>query len=566
MSFELIQNQPIEFNEQTTCYDIDYIYNQIIKTSDTTMFQVKLNPCSDAPELITNGTFDTDVSSWSATLGTIAHFPVDDNWMKVTYGATGNCTVTQTGVYGAGGFYKLSLTIKGVSTTGLGLQVAIAGGSEVFQDLYADQEITLYHWVDSFEDLNLQFISGSNGDIVYIDNVSIQEIQTNHAVAIYNSDDTVYSVIYLNDELTSDDYLSSNYYHIQDNWLTVKLPWAVLKNPSGCYYIGLMDACTNSEMQLGFSNWTFNSQNGVTLATSTGISFAIDQANGILDLDYIGSPAGIASITFDELATVGREYQVEFKVSNSTGGTDVDFKLGGFTQSYAALADGTYNYTFTATGTSNIIEFDPTGANGALDLEYVKVRRGATDIDLNSSGYTSNSFNLGAHNCSIKLSVCQDENESFGFRWGASGFIPSLRVDYQLFNPGFPKERIINLDSEGLKQNIYYERRKTKQLVTKYVPEYLLDFLSSVDGYDHFYIDDTEYIVNEEDEINIRYDENLPTFGQVVMTVETQTQNFKNTKQSARGTGCASLTDCILDPVTEFCLIDPVTGESITAL
>lgn len=565
MGFELIQNQPIDFGATDACSSTDYVYLQPVQNTDKTIFQVKLNNCQD-DQIVVNPNFDTDVSGWTAGSGITATWVAGVNAAKIDLTSTGGGIFSQTDVYGYGGYYKT--TFKVVSFQGTPTVTLIhEGGGTILNtsDLIFGETYTVYHWADD-ADLQLN-VGGQIGDFVIFDEIDTREINLNGGVGIFDyPNGDLQQVVYINDQLTVDNQ-DSDVYSLVDNFLTVTLDWSLFGLPNGCYQVGLLDPCVNSNTQVGFLNWNFINDRNLVLSVGGGSSatLVIDKQTSVLDYDAAvtsGSPVG--TCTWDEDVVIGITYEVTFQVSNASN-VDVSFLLGGTATNYAAISDGLYSFTFTAVSVgSNRMTMTPTSASASLDVEFVKLRINATSSENNVANQISNGFNLAAHVCTAKLSACQDETESFGFRFGATGFVPSMRIDYKIFNPEYDEEYIGSESSLGRKQVVYYQRRKFKRLITKYVPEYLLDFLTSLRGYDHLYIDDVEYIVKEPPELT--YNENLNDNAQVEMLVETKQQLFRNVKQSAEGAGCSTLTDCVIDPVSEACLIDPVTGEPIVGL
>ena len=69
------------------------------------------------------------------------------------------------------------------------------------------------------------------------------------------------------------------------------------------------------------------------------------------------------------------------------------------------------------------------------------------------------------------------------------------------------------------------------------MPEYVHDFLSTLGGYDNFYINDIPYSV-EDDEYNVTYDDSQDLTGSISLEVSEKTQFVKNTNCSADDNSC----------------------------
>jgi hypothetical protein len=161
----------------------------------------------------------------------------------------------------------------------------------------------------------------------------------------------------------------------------------------------------------------------------------------------------------------------------------------------------------------------------------------------------------------LLINACNNEN-GLGFVFNGSGFSPRLRIQGKLKQSKYKSERVMEDDSNGTKRVIYYNRRKEKSLVADLLPEYIHDFLSTLVGYDKFYINGTPYIV-EDDEYNVSYDNSQDNVGSISLLVSEQTQLIRNLNCSSEENTCTLGTNYLLQADYSDQYITLVNGELI---
>lgn len=142
--------------------------------------------------------------------------------------------------------------------------------------------------------------------------------------------------------------------------------------------------------------------------------------------------------------------------------------------------------------------------------------------------FISNMFKIGAYadKCTMLINSCCN-NDAMGFAFGASGFIPRVRVEAYLKNATYTYERNVFENSDGLKSPYYFSRKKLKSLKVELQPEYIHDYLSTLAGYDNVFVNDVQYFV-EDNEYNAIYSAGLSNFATVDILISETTQNVKN--------------------------------------
>lgn len=191
----------------------------------------------------------------------------------------------------------------------------------------------------------------------------------------------------------------------------------------------------------------------------------------------------------------------------------------------------------TATG-NGVFSFDFTPDP---DIEFVLLEWDDTEAALGSdfgifireeclSNYCSECLNsvddlecLDGH---LVIHYYNDEN-AFGLNYSTMQLAPTLIIEGGLF----PSDTVNNDESlfnssDGRKFLHYVNQRKTMQIITRVMPEYMHDALALALEHDHFFINGVEYVKAESDYVPNWKDESL--LAQVIVEVEPKIQDKFN--------------------------------------
>jgi len=132
--------------------------------------------------------------------------------------------------------------------------------------------------------------------------------------------------------------------------------------------------------------------------------------------------------------------------------------------------------------------------------------------------------------------MCND-SDAFGFGFANTGFRPLMRIPASLNRSSYPMERLSYDNSIGVKATYYGRSRKAKELGFDGV-EFMHDFAHLWGMADHFYIDDVEYFVEDDEYPSISWAEN-DDIGGVTIIVSEKEQLLENRRLSSSSVGCA---------------------------
>lgn len=505
-----IENQPVQFGAVTdscSCDAADGV--QIVDNTDDTQFQFRLEPCQAAENLIV----DTDLNdpadwtfggNWSMAYNQVCLTAAGDNTWRYLIGED---------VFEDGKYYQVKVVVDSIADGYITVRI----GSTILGTI--DTSGTYYFYgiaTDELGEGRLLISNIDNEDVsVCISELAAYEILTDFKFAIYNAQSNSYQteISYIN---------NPTYFEFVNDSVTVTIDWSALGLSDECYYICLLDPCTNYNGQntpitITNPNFTGNA-NGWTLGASWVYnSNAVDWTGFIIPAN--NQLRQTIFPTYSYFATL------QIVVTAITGTLDVYF--------------GSYLVgTISSTGTHS---FSATPYGGyALILEPSAVGGGTIDsITWNAPAFyeyhcdsQSNTFKVGdfSNDCTLLINACNNE-DGLGFVFNGSGFTPRIRLEAKLKQAKYQNERTIYEDSLGTKKNVFYRRRKSKYLCIDLQPEYVHDFLSLALGFDNFYIDGTAYFVDDE-EYSVEYSDASDNLGNVKILVSEKTQNIINTNCS----------------------------------
>jgi hypothetical protein len=548
-------NQPIQFNTPVNlpcnCDDIEY--KQLVNTNDVTHYQIEIDTCEDVIELIVNGNFiDTGLFGWVNSGewsggSTVATF------------ATGTSTTLRQSSLTVDNYYKVEIEV--ISLTGEFASVDVSLGLNLIGTITAAGAYTFYGFVDDTN--NYLEIKGRNG-VGVIDNVSAKEMDLNIKTALCDADGNIVSTRYLPDFIVAEPFASANLneidgeqFNLTRNYLTVFFNWFEELLDNGCYQFKIIDNCLNSSAQIRIPNGEFTQPS----FQNFGIDFPTLQPWEITDLnggvgvitggvlDYTGG-AIIDGSTFKQEAilTAGLTYEYEIKVNSLFSPVTVSLVYGGTVAEFITLS-GTYSGSVIAGGT-NDLEIIIVNS-GTVEIEYV--RHKVTETEL-SYDFTGVELSYGSHECTLLVNACMD-SDAFNFGFVNTGFSPTVRLHSKLVRARYPALRNVSVNSRGRVRNTFFDTVKTKTFTVDYQPEYIHDFLRLMGGFEHFYIERVEFVVEIDEEYLPVYDD-FDNMGKVEFDVRVKEELTRSVACAPEGAGCVLPPNILLQENSSAILLE----------
>ena len=470
MSFESIPNQPIIFYTEeelnTRCIECgDGDYKQLVDLNDELFFQVEAPDCTNK----------LPVSS----LGSIV-WSLDGGIVCSTEPSNGSASVTFTTPYP----YKVyRLEILVTELTQGDLVVTIQSGESF--TFYTAGTYTIYLSTDA----------AINGDL------SLQvNFQSDTFVGCFNLRVGAWGVgtdMQLGWVDTSTlDFVApvTNYITtIKDNKVTAAIPMSSQEIAIGCHRLAITDPCDNNCSKYGIENPNFNGSVPVG-----GSGFGWDLTDGVWEISG-GQAIFTDVITGDQALLVSDSflcaeedsvYDVTIKI-NSIQDARV-FVIapsgGSVTPNYVA---GVGTFTFQVT-TGAFAEPLTIRAIAMEDGAFVYLDSVNVKLSAESSTFVQYSevFDLGDYNdtCKyFKLEGCNAQDQ-FNIAFGGSSFLPMIRLEGIRSKPQYVTNANTFRYASGKWSANYVNRLKQWSFHFGRLPEYVLDFLSTIVYYDNFYV------------------------------------------------------------------------------
>ena len=508
-----IENQPVFLGTTDTCSnDVDFVYNQLVDITDTTQFQLSIAPCISAENLIVNPNFEED-SDWTLT----GNVGIADNQLCFAGDTTTSDAAFTSSIYTNGDYYQVEIIVDSISGGAMDVYL----GSTLIGSFDSIGTFTYYGFATVLGvSYPLLLVPNEDGVECCISTVSSFNILTNFIIGVYNTSDVYQNQISYNS--------NPSYFTFSKDTVTVDIDWSELSLEYGCYYLCVLDPCVNTGGQNYppvIENPNFNTD---TIGWSLGSSWVYILAQDAVEGTYDVVTANNVLLQNDVFNSFTNSYSVVIDVTSITGNLEVYFGNNlvdtiSTTGVHTVTGLCTVNFRLRLRVTSGVVRVDSVVAGTVSSDNYV-------------CDFTSNTFKLNdySNECTLLVNACNNE-DGLGFVFDGSGFTPRLRLNAKLKEPKYNNERFTYTDSKGKKQVYWFTGRKQKYFCTDLEPEYILDYLWSLFGYDNIYIEDELYVVDD-DEFNPTY--SFDNVGSVKFLVSKKIQDIKNTNCSSEENNC----------------------------
>lgn len=466
MSTTYIPNQPVVFQYSTdSCAEPTPKYVQLATLNDITQFQIKMSPCEDCTNLISAENIYGDPEEWS------------ESYCKYNNGAS------PLSIYVGNDGQYIQWTFSVSSIQG---SFAIIMGATT---LLTINSVGTYTITFLSSDDNTLYVVPSTEDSLICFDALLESVacilKTNYRMTIKDSDGNFVAEI-------------DKAWTIAEDSLTTSVEWNQYNGvvEGGCYYICIADPCINTDQQ--------NEEDVNLQEYSTLVNNAVVTASGDI-ITFTSNTAGSsASVTLSSSNLIdGQCYTITCNTDDLRG-VRYRFAHNGSSSPWVATDGTLFSHSFTY-HTGDVLQFqfqqhtmlEPPYSVTLFDIK-IQVCASAIVCDC-----CSNMFKIDSGDCTHLVKVCNNKN-AFGFVFNGSMFTPNIRLKSRLVRGSYNATRESFEDSLGNKNTIYFKRRKSRQLRVDSVAEYVHDFLSTIAGYDHLYIDNNEYFVDD-DEYSVTY-------------------------------------------------------------
>ena len=490
MSFTSIPNQPIIFTSSTAvdCPGCGGDYKQLVDFNDQIFFQLESTACEQFPML----PFDTLLYQWTNDGGVICGNGILDGlyaqYLYLDYDYK-LFSVTFTILNIEQGSIDVKMLGSSTYTLSLpGTYTLYFNNPTIVDDVYVDlifQSTSTFEGCFDSNTIKVQGIAGANQ--IKLGIVDAESLETIDVIA----------------PLTT----------VKDNKITVAFDLTDVEVSEGCYRLAIADFCENNCSQFRVVNGLFNLYFSLlygwnhTVGPDTTFSFAQNEVCFETD-----SSDGEGELISSSELCEGKFYYVSIFVKNVSN-TAIYAKIGDSTEQFPIDATGYLTIGITAGAPSisngmNLVLFFQNDGTGLGEVCISKVDVQIDDSDIIWNQY-SDIINIGDFNdeCKyFKIEGCNAEDQ-FNLAFGGSSFLPAIRLEGRKFRAQYQTEVSNFRFASGKYQTTYVDREKKWTFAFGRLPEYVLDFLSTIFYYDNCYVNGDLYYAIDGEFPDIEYND-----------------------------------------------------------
>jgi len=473
MSFTSIPNQPIIFTSNTfvDCPGCGGDYKQLLDFNDQVFFQVESTPCP----LSVLYKYDTVEAAWGV--------PVDNQACSTELDVSGiYCQLLRTNyIYQ---LYQVEFTIL---TLDEGSLIVGLDGSATYE-LTLPGTYTLYFANPTMTNDSVTLCFASESWIGCLSTTGIR---------VYGLASANQMKVGIVDAVTLETVdLVAPLYTVKDNKITGAFALTDLALGEGCYRLAMTDFCTNTCGQSYVFNGVFRDASGVG-GWITGGTGAVTLTEGSAEFNLGTGEDGTITQNQSNNLCDGLQYYVSVFIESRT---NVRIYAVNGTEQVQISGTGYQTVLITADG-NNPLEILVSEFGGAPAAAVIKLVEISIENDSIQWDQFSDVLSIGDYNdeCKyFKIEGCNAEDQ-FNLAFGGSSFLPAIRLEGRKFRAQYVTEVNNFRFASGRYQTTYVDREKKWTFAFGRLPEYVLDFLSTIFYYDNCYVNgDLYYAIDGE--------------------------------------------------------------------
>lgn len=475
MSFTSIPNQPIIFssNNDVNCPGCGSDnYKQLLDFNDQVFFQVESTPCVNSVLY----KYDTVEAAWGV--------PVDNQACSTELDVSGiYCQLLRTNyIYQ---LYQVEFTIL---TLDEGSLIVGLDGSATYE-LTLPGTYTLYFANPTMTNDSVTLCFASESWIGCLSTTGIR---------VYGLASANQMKVGIVDAVTLETVdIIAPIYTVKDNKITAAISMTDVAVGDGCYRLAITDFCTNTCGQSYLYNGVFRDASGVGGWTTGGTgTVTLSEGSAEFNLNVIGEFGTITQNASNNLCD-SLQYYVSVFIESRTN-VRIYTKVG--TNQVQITGTGYQTVLITADGNNPleilVAEFGGAPAAAIIKLVEISIENDSIQWDLFSDVLSVGDYN---DECKyFKIEGCNAEDQ-FNLAFGGSSFLPGIRVEGRKFRAQYQTEVNNFRFASGKYQTTYVDREKKWTFAFGRLPEYVLDFLSTIFYYDNCYVNgDLYYAIDGE--------------------------------------------------------------------
>jgi hypothetical protein len=485
MSFTSIPNQPIIFTSNTVvdCPDCGGDYKQLLDFNDQVFFQVESTPCSTSRL----NKWDTFTEGWGTNI--VDYTVCSDD-------------VTEAGYYSqflrTQFIFQLYQVTFTVLTLEQGTLLVNLEGSSTYE-ITLPGTYTLYFANPTMDNdsvsLNFYTPSGDGWVGCLSTYIEVEGLASANQMKVGIVDAVTLETVDLLAPL----------YTVKDNKITAAFDLTDVELGEGCYRLAMTDFCSNTCGQSYVFNGVFRSAPVIGVdgwdISGTG---TITLTEGQAAVELLETESATLESRGDNLCD-GLQYYVSVFIE-SRSNIRIFAKIGANQEQFTGTGYQTVLITADGNNPLEILftEFGGEPSNAVIKLVEISIE----DSDIQWDMF-SDIINIGDFNdeCKyFKIEGCNAEDQ-FNLAFGGSSFLPGIRLEGRKFRAQYQTEVNNFRFASGKYMTTYVDREKKWTFAFGRLPEYVLDFLSTIFYYDNCYVNGDLYYAIDGEFPDIEYND-----------------------------------------------------------
>jgi hypothetical protein len=482
MSFTSIPNQPIIFTSSTAvdCPGCGGDYKQLVDFNDQIFFQVESTACQEIDMV----PFESELVGWTSEDGLICGNGIVAGSLTQSFYIDFDYKL-----------FSVTFTILNIDEGSLNVKML---GSATY-NLTLPGTYTLYFnnpTLFDFVYVTILFESTATFKGCFdASNLKIEGIATGNQMRVGIVDAVTLETV---DVLTP-------LYTVKDNKITAAFDLVDVEVNEGCYRLAIADFCENTCSQFRVNNPLFNLLSGSLYrwTNTVGPDTTFNFAQNLVCFETTSEDGEGELVSSSEFCE-GKFYYIQINVQTAIntaiyaqiGDNSEQFTLGGTGLQTVGIMAGAPSIT---NGMKLVLYFQNTGV-GSGEACITRVNVFIDDSAVQWNQY-SDIINIGDFNddCKyFKIEGCNAEDQ-FNLAFGGSSFLPAIRLEGRKFRAQYQTEVNNFRFASGKYQTTYVDREKKWTFAFGRLPEYVLDFLSTIFYYDNCYVNgDLYYAIDGE--------------------------------------------------------------------
>lgn len=483
MSITSIPNQPIIFRSQeevlTPCIECgDSNYKQLIDFNDKVFFQLESTACEQFPML----PFETDFQYWTFIDGEICSDGASGYYIQDLY-VDYNYTL-----------YSITFKVLNIDEGTLNVKMF---GSSTYEITLAGTYTLYFNNPTLYNGVYVKINFFGSGFIGCIDAPSIL------VKGIASKNELKIGIV---DAITLEQFdVITPVYSVIDNKIIGSFDFINIDVSEGCYRLAFADFCENTCSQFRIANTLFNQffniPYGWSAVTAFGANYTFTQNSFCAETPF---EDGEITLTSASELCEGKYYYISIIVE-STSNHFI----------YAQVGNNSVQFPYNATGylTIGITAGSPSIESG-MKLNFFIQNNGSgagstcikrVDVQIDDSNIQWNKYSdiidLGDYSdpCKyFKIEGCNSQ-EQFNLAFNGNQFMPMVRLEGRRGKPQYETNANTFRYASGKWNANYVNRLKQWTYSFGRLPEYMLDFLSTIFYYDNCYVNGVLMFPQEKD-------------------------------------------------------------------